>query len=50
MTFNIRQFAESINFSNALKVTVATVLPIIIASKFDHFDIGVTIAVGALLA
>ncbi len=49
MIFNIRQFAESINFSNALKVTIATVLPILIASRFDHFDIGVTIAVGALL-
>ncbi len=49
MIFNIRQFAESINFSNALKVTIATVLPILIASRFDHFDIGVTIAIGALL-
>ena len=49
MIFNIRQFAESINFSNALKVTIATVLPIVIASRFDHFDIGVTIAIGALL-
>ena len=49
MLFNIRQFAESINFSNALKVTIATVLPILIASHFDHFDIGVTIAIGALL-
>ncbi len=49
MLFNIRQFAESINFSNALKVTIATVLPILIASHFNHFDIGVTIAIGALL-
>lgn len=49
MLFNLRQFAESINFANALKVTIATVLPIIIASRFDQFDLGVTIAIGALL-
>ena len=49
MVFNLRQFAESINFANAIKVTIATVIPILIASHFDQFDIGITIAIGALL-
>ncbi len=50
MIDSIRKFADSTNFTNAVKVTVASVIPVFIMSWFDRFDLGFTIALGAFLA
>ncbi|MEO8253455.1 MAG: FUSC family protein, partial [Flavobacterium sp.] len=47
MISKIQNFISSTNFSNALKVTVAAVSPVLLFSYFDHFQIGFTIALGA---
>lgn len=44
-----RDFAGSTNFSNALKVTLAAVIPVMVFSQLDMFETGFTIALGALL-
>lgn len=49
MVEKIRQFTDSTNFENALKVTVASVIPVIVCSQLGIFDIGFTIALGAFL-
>jgi len=49
MVDRIRQFTDSTNFENALKVTVASVLPVIVCAQLGVFDIGFTIALGAFL-
>jgi len=47
MTSKIQKFISSIDFSNALKVTIASVSPVLLFSFFDHFQMGFTIALGA---
>jgi uncharacterized membrane protein (TIGR01666 family) len=47
MISKIRQFADSTYFTNALKVTISAVVPVLLFSYFDHFRIGFTIALGA---
>lgn len=49
MKNKIKNFTESYNFTKALKVTIASVLPVIILSFFHLFQIGFTIALGAFL-
>lgn len=49
MVHQIRQFTDSTNFANALKVTLASVLPALFFSYLDQFEIGFTIAIGAFL-
>jgi uncharacterized membrane protein YccC len=49
MVYQIRKFAESMNFANAVKVTLASVLPVIVFALLGKFQIGFTIAIGALL-
>jgi uncharacterized membrane protein (TIGR01666 family) len=47
MVSKIKQFAGSTYFTNALKVTIAAVFPVLLFSHFGHFRIGFTIALGA---
>ncbi|MFA9188277.1 FUSC family membrane protein [Flavobacterium sp. FBOR7N2.3] len=47
MISKIQKFISSTDFSNALKVTIAAVSPVLLFSYFDHFKIGFTIALGA---
>lgn len=49
MAQTIRKFTDSTNFTNAMKVTIAAVLPVILFSSFNQFHLGFTIALGALL-
>jgi uncharacterized membrane protein (TIGR01666 family) len=47
MFSKIKQFADSTYFTNALKVTISAVIPVLLFSYFGHFRIGFTIALGA---
>ena len=47
MIYKIRKFTDSTYFTNALKVTVAAVLPVVVLSFLGKFEIGFTIALGA---
>lgn len=49
MIEQIRKFADSTNFANAIKVTIASVIPVFLFSYLDMFEIGFTIAIGAFL-
>lgn len=49
MIDQVRKFTDSTNFNNALKVTLASVIPVFIASYLGRFEIGFTIAIGAFL-
>ncbi|HEX8270159.1 MAG TPA: FUSC family membrane protein [Flavobacterium sp.] len=45
----IRKFADSTNFTNAIKVTIASAVPFVYFSSIDRTDIGFTMAIGAFL-
>lgn len=47
MIYQIRKFADSTNFTNASKVTIATVLPVLLFSLYGNFHLGFMIALGA---
>ncbi|WP_035673416.1 FUSC family membrane protein [Flavobacterium sp. 83] len=47
MIYRIRKFTDSTYFNNALKVTIASVIPVLLFSYFDKFEMGFTIALGA---
>ena len=47
MIYEIRKFTDSTYFTNALKVTIAAVIPVLVFSFLDNFEIGFTIALGA---
>ena len=47
MIAKIQKFISSTEFSNALKVTIAAVSPVLLFSYLDNFQIGFTIALGA---
>jgi uncharacterized membrane protein (TIGR01666 family) len=49
MIQSIRQFTDSANFTRAVIVTVAAVLPVFILNQFNLFETGLSIAVGAFL-
>ncbi|MFV8325422.1 FUSC family membrane protein [Flavobacterium sp. ZS1P14] len=47
MIYRIRKFTDSTYFNNALKVTIAAVIPVLLFSFLGNFEIGFTIALGA---
>ncbi|MES2804704.1 MAG: FUSC family membrane protein [Bacteroidota bacterium] len=47
MIYKIRKFTDSTYFTNALKVTIAAVIPVVVLSFLGKFEIGFTIALGA---
>ncbi|UQD57392.1 FUSC family membrane protein [Flavobacterium sp. K5-23] len=47
MISKIQKFTESTHFTNALKVTIATVIPVLLFTFLGYFQIGFTIALGA---
>lgn len=49
MIQKLKQFTDSTNFTKALTVTVAAVVPVIILSQFGLFQKGFAMAVGAVL-
>lgn len=49
MVYQIRKFTDSMNFANATKVTIAAAIPVILFSYLELFQLGFTIAIGALL-
>ncbi|HEX8575262.1 MAG TPA: FUSC family membrane protein [Flavobacterium sp.] len=49
MINEVKEFTDSTNFLNALKVTLAAVIPAIIFSYLNQFEFGFAIAIGALL-
>ncbi|RZJ63959.1 MAG: FUSC family protein [Flavobacterium sp.] len=49
MLDSVRRFADSTNFTKAVIVTIAAVAPVLILSRFDMFETGFTIAIGAFL-
>ncbi len=49
MIQKIRDFTATTNFTNALQVTFAAVLPVLLFSYFGNFQIGFNIAIGAFL-
>jgi uncharacterized membrane protein (TIGR01666 family) len=46
---SVQKFTAQTNFTNALKITVAAVLPVIFFSYIDMFHIGFSFALGAIL-
>jgi uncharacterized membrane protein (TIGR01666 family) len=44
---NIKKFTDSTYFTNALKITIAAVVPVLLFTYLGHFRIGFTIALGA---
>ena len=46
---SVQKFTAQTNFTNALKITVAAVLPVLFFSYFDMFRIGFSFALGAIL-
>lgn len=49
MINSVKNFTDQTNFTNALKVTVASVLPVILFGYLDLFQVGFTVAIGAIL-
>jgi uncharacterized membrane protein (TIGR01666 family) len=49
MISKVKQFVDSTYFTNALKVTISAVVPVLLFTYFGHFRIGFTIALGAFL-
>ncbi|WP_413997731.1 FUSC family membrane protein [Flavobacterium sp. W1B] len=47
MISNIQKFTDSTHFSNALKITISAVIPVLLFSYLGNFEIGFTIALGA---
>src|SRR6187402_2066724 len=49
MIDKIEKFTESTYFTNALKATISAVIPVLVCTYFNHFEIGFTIALGSFL-
>lgn len=49
MIEKLRKFADSTPFANANKVMIASVIPVLIFSYFDMFQVGFAFAIGAFL-
>ena len=47
MIYKIQKFTDSTYFTNAMKVTIAAVIPVIIFSYFGEFRMGFAMAIGA---
>lgn len=50
MIEKVLKHTNSVAFANALKVTIASVIPAVLCSWLGYFDIGITIALGAFYA
>lgn len=50
MIRKVRQFTDSTNFTKAIIVTIAAVLPVLVLSKYGLFEMGFATAIGAFLA
>lgn len=50
MTNRLKSFTDDYNFTKALKITIASVIPVLILSYFNLFTIGFNVALGAFLA
>ncbi|MBG6187387.1 FUSC family protein [Flavobacterium sp. CAN_S2] len=48
MIYKIRKFTDSTYFTNAIKVTIAAVIPVVIFSFLGKFEMGFAIALGAV--
>lgn len=46
----IREFTDSTNFTRAIIVTIAAVLPVFILARLGYFEAGFTMAIGAFLS
>lgn len=46
---SVQKFTAQTNFTNALKITVAAVIPVIFFAYLDLFEVGFSIALGAIL-
>ncbi len=49
MIHHVTKFAAGNNFNNALKVTVAAVIPALLGVYWNHFEMGFAVALGAFL-
>lgn len=49
MIEKVQRFTESLNFRNALKVTIAAAIPVVLSIIFDKFQWGMAVAIGVLL-
>ncbi|WP_348825240.1 FUSC family protein [Flavobacterium aestuarii] len=49
MIDKIEKFTDSTYFTNALKATISAVIPVLICTYLNHFEIGFTIALGTFL-
>jgi len=49
MLDKIEKFTDSTYFTNALKATISAVIPVLVFTYFNHFEIGFAIALGAFL-
>lgn len=49
MLQRIREFTDSTNFTKAVTVTVAAVVPVLILAQLGHFTLGVSLALGVFL-
>ena len=47
MIYKIRKFTDSTHFTNAIKVTIAAVIPVVIFSFLGKFEMGFAMALGA---
>ena len=47
MISTIKKFTDSTNFTNALKITISAVVPVLLFTYLGHYSIGFTIALGA---
>jgi uncharacterized membrane protein (TIGR01666 family) len=48
MLYKIRKFTDSTYFTNAIKVTIAAVIPVMLFSFFGKFEMGFAMALGAI--
>ena len=48
MIYKIRKFTDSTNFTNGVKITIATVIPVVIFSFLGKFEMGFAMALGAV--
>lgn len=49
MIHHIKKFTDSTNFTNALKITIAAIIPVLLFSYIGNFQLGFAIALGAFL-
>lgn len=49
MIDKIEKFTDTVYFTNALKVTISAVIPVLVCTYLNHFEIGFAIALGAFL-